>query len=86
MKFTTTKFFAEKVYNNEVTDKAEVGTTVIRDGAIIALKYDAFMKKAMKIFGKPANNTFYRLIAEDGRRSTFHGYKASEVMDIVYFK
>ena len=37
MKFTVTNFFAEKVYNNAVTDKAAVGITVINNGTISAV-------------------------------------------------
>ena len=85
MKFTVTNFFAEKVYNNEVTDKAAVGITVINNGTISAVRYDEFIKKAIKIFGRPAANTFYRIVTEDGRRSTFYGYKASDVMSFVSF-
>lgn len=85
MKFTVTKFFAEKLEGNTVTDKIEVGSTVINNGAISALRYDELMKTAKKHFGEPAPGTYYRLVTEDGRHSLFNGYKASGVMNLVRF-
>ena len=85
MKFTVTKFFAEKVYNNNIIDRAEVGITVVNNGTISAIRYDELIKEAIKIFGRPEKMTYYRLVTEDGRRSTFHGYKASDALTLVSF-
>lgn len=85
MKLTVTKFFAEKLEGNTVTDKIEVGSTVINNGTISAIRYDELMKAAKKHFGEPAPGTYYSLVTEDGRRSTFHGYKASDVLTLVSF-
>lgn len=85
MKFTVTKFFAEKIYNNTVIDRAEVGITVVNNGTISAIRYDELMKAAKKHFGEPAPSTYYSLVTEDGRRSTFHGYKASDALTLVSF-
>ena len=85
MKFTTTKIFAEKIYNNTVIDRADVGITVVNNGTISAIRYDELMKAAKKHFGEPAPGTYYRLVTEDGRHSLFNGYKASGVMNLVRF-
>ena len=85
MKFTVIKFFAEKLEGNTVTAKIEVGSTVINDGTISAVRYDELMKTARKHFGEPATGTYYRLVTEDGRHSLFKGYKASGAMTLVHF-